>query len=172
MKPSTEVSSYAFIDCEYAYTCAARENQVPNYKNLTDLIDGSFSPCVKIAYHVGDKEKKTGVSDFLSRIGIDYNVVLDYHERTSKTQLVGSQMAIDTMRYLARVNKAGTNFVYVTGDDYLVPIIEELSEHDVRVHVFHWPIILSRALDPMIAAKKFSLNTLNNRYFTYPKRRT
>lgn len=161
--------NHIFIDAEYAYTCSAREGQIPNYKNLIDMFDKEFAGNQKMIYHVGDKDKKRGVCDFLVRLGVDYNIILEFRF-ASKTQLVGAAMAIDAIK-LARTASAGSKFVFLTADDYMIPIVEELCQRtQVDVHVFCFPAVVSRELEQVLKDERVPRVHLSSRYFTYPKK--
>jgi len=161
--------NYIFLDAEYAYTCSAREGQIPNYKNLIDMFNQEFPKSEIIAYHVGDKDKKRGVCDFLCRSGVDYNAVLEFRW-ASKTQLVGAAMAIDAIKF-ALQQHGDSNFVFLTADDYLIPIVEALNRiNGIKIHVYCFPSLVSRELDGVLQAERIKRIHLSNRYFTYPKK--
>jgi uncharacterized LabA/DUF88 family protein len=151
------------------YTCSRREGQIPNYKNIIDLIDEIFPDNVKMFYHVGEGGTKRGICNFLTKIGVDYNIVFDF-DRVSKPQLIASQMAIDSMKCMS---KAGVDdiFVFFTGDDYLIPIVEELSKFGAKVKILYFPAILSIELDSVLKQLKIPLKMLSNRFFTYPRKK-
>ena len=132
---------YVFIDAEYCFTCSVREGQLPNYKNIMELFnnDGSDEKTIKYVYHVGAKENKRGVCDFLTRIGVDYNIILEY-DFASKTQLVGATMSFDVATHcLTQKEPKDNKFYFLTGDDYLIPIVSEAFKYNQNLKVFYFP---------------------------------
>lgn len=161
-------NSYIFIDAEYCFTCAVREGKIPNYVNLNGLFEKEFSPCIKIVYHSGPKAKKKKVSDFILKNGFDYSIIYDY-PHTFKTQIVGAAMAIDTMKAINRLSEGeDPYFVYLSGDDYLIPILDEVRDQKLKVCVFHYQQIISRALHQYCKECNVRLKTLFDRYSTFP----
>ena len=157
---------YIFIDAEYAFTCSSREGQHPNYKNILEALNREKDESVKLVYHVGNAGKKRGVSDFLTKSGVDYNIILEF-ELASKTQLVGAQMGIDVMRYCQTSTDA--TFTFLTGDDYLIPIIAELLKYDVKIEVFYFPAIFSHELSQVLDRERIKAERMSTRYFTFPR---
>ena len=103
--------SFVFIDAEYCYACSMREgNMIPDYKNIVDMLNNNHKQNTKIAYHVGGKENKKALCNFLCNIGIDYNTVMEFF-LSSKTQLIGSCIAIDALKYLNGAANNDCNFV-------------------------------------------------------------
>jgi len=156
---------YVFIDAEYAYTCSAREGQLPNYKNIMELFNSDEEKVV-LVYHVGAQDKKRGVCDFLTRLGVDYNIILE-HDHASKTQLVAATMGIDVMKYFQKSKDA--SFYFLTGDDYLIPIINELINYELQINIFYFPAIYSIELKYVLDRYNIKPKALSNRYFTYPR---
>lgn len=163
-----EKGYYIFVDAEYAYSSAAREGQVPNYKNLMALFEKHFSPSVKLFYHVGEEKKRHNICNFLSRLGADYNVVQNY-THASKTQLVGANMSIDVMNYLHDPKIVDPTIVILSGDDYVIPIVQELHQRKVRQIVMHYSNFMAIDLLNLLETNKIEIHSLNKKYFTWPK---
>lgn len=155
---------HILIDAEYAYTCAMRDGMLPNYKAIVDLFKKRYPNSILYAYFVGDKRKKKGISDFLSKIGVSYVIIMDV-EHISKTQIIGSQISIDTVNIL-KGNGDYNDFVFLSGDDYLIPLIDYVSKWNSTPHVYYFPIIITKELEKSNNCKLFKLT---DGFFTFPK---
>jgi hypothetical protein len=133
-----------YIDAEYLYAVAQREDMLPNYKMLIDNLKTTYPDSVINAYFIGDKNKKCTVMDFLHRIGVNFVHIIQLN-MCSKTQVMGSVLAWDVC--IATGNPHVDTFVFVSGDDYLVPIIYALSEDSYNTVVYYFPLIFSRGLE-------------------------
>ena len=157
---------YIFIDAEYCYTCAVREGMVPSYKAIFELFNKNFPESVKILYHVGEAERKKRLFEFTMKLGADYNIIIDY-PHVSKTQVIGSNIAIDSIKYMNRLTDPDTPFVFLTGDDYMIPIVEEFKKNMITCHLYYFPAILSKALIDIYKGTD-RLVCLSAKYFMYP----
>ncbi len=145
--------------------------KVPNYKNIIDYFNSRFKKSEKIFYHVGSKDMKRGVCDFLRKLGVDYNVVLDYNWAL-KPQVVAAMMGMDVMRCLDKAVKNKRTFCFLTGDDYLIPIIDDLHiKYGLNIHVCYFPAVISRELWSLLQEYKIQSTSMSSRYFTYPKQK-
>lgn len=165
LETSVNGLTYIFIDTEYCWACSTREGQIPNYKALLDMLNEKYPTNTKIAYLVGYKNKKTGIAEFLVKLGIDYVNLID-NTSCSKTQIVSSTMSVDVARVVYS-GKLVKQMVFITGDDYLIPLIPFLFTYNIKIDIYYFPIILSRGLDAM--DERYTLNKMTNSYFLYPK---
>ena len=131
-----------FLDAEYFFTCSMREGMIPNYKYVIDMFKQIDNNVIFYAYFVGSKEKKKSVVSFLIRNGINYVNVLDLNH-VSKTQVVGSTIAIDVMKTIDETS----TFAFLTGDDYMISIAEHLVKYNQKPHIYYFPVILSKELE-------------------------
>ena len=155
--------THLFIDAEYAFTCAMREGMIPNYRAITDLFKKRHAALTMYAYFVGDKKKKKAISEFLHYIGIPYITIMDI-EHISKAQVIGSQIAIDTVRFIT--SGVDAEYAFLSGDDYLIPLIEYISKYNMKPTVYYFPIIVSKELEKSLHCK---LHKLTDGFFTFPK---
>lgn len=160
---------YIFIDAEYAYTCAAREGKIPYYKWIFGMFEKGCDQRIVNIYHVGDSKKKEGLCNLLFRLGADYNIVFDCMF-ASKTQIVGAAMAVDVMRYACEDDNDDNEWLFLTGDDYIIPIVTQLQKNEKRkISVCYFPIIFSRDLEKTCSGTDIHLVSMNNKYFIFPK---
>lgn len=146
--------NYVFIDAEYCFTCAVREGMLPNYKAIIRLLDARHPDSIKVAYFVGSKERKKTVQSYLLNNGIDFVSILEMH-RCSKTQIVGATMALDSAKVLYEEGAEIDRFVYLTGDDYMIPIIQWLHGKGQKSMIYAFSYILSKDLERMIKSERF-----------------
>ena len=156
------MKTYIFIDGEYTFTCAVREGQVPDYLGLLRLLNVAHPDNVKSLYLVSESQKKKGLTDFLIKSGVDYVTMIPY-ANCSKTQMIAATLALD----VAKISHTEKNciFAFVTGDDYMMPIVHYLTERAIPSYVYYFPVIHYCELDKM-ACRMVRLPHL----FMYPKK--
>ena len=153
---------HIYIDAEYLFTVALRENQVPNYKTLIEMMKTNYLDCIINIYFVGSKDKKRGLMDFLHKMGVNYIHIIEL-SNCSKTQVMGSALAWDVC--LQSLNPKSEKFVFVSGDDYLVPIVDSLMKDNYPVDIYYASLICSRGLTYKDNMKMIPLSHAN---FMYP----
>jgi len=156
-------------DNEYIFTSCKRENDkmLPSHRNIVGMLDEYFPDNIINFYHVGLKRDKTRLFEFLSKLKID-NIIFEC-VYASKTQLIGTAMGIDTIKYLDSMAYV-KNFVFISGDDYLIPIVDELTERDVNIYIMCFPILMSKELNNVCNENKnINLKFLSNKYFMFQK---
>lgn len=156
------MKTYIFIDGEYTYTCACREGKVVDYAGLIKLMNVSHIDNVKLIYFVGMAAKKKGLSDFLIKAGMDYINTIPFTD-CSKTQVVASTLALDVAKLA--IAEPNSTFAFVTGDDYMMPIIHFLTERSIPSYIYYFPVICYSELHKMSCR----MNQLPN-LFMFPKK--
>jgi hypothetical protein len=156
--------TYIFLDTEYCFAAAVRQGQVPNYKSITELFNEKYPDCIKVAYLVGLKEKKRSVANFLTKMGVDFVHIIDI-VRSSKTQLVAATLALDVAQLIH--SGEASHFVFLTADDYMIPIINFLNTKDIQPDIYYFPLIKSENIEtPNLLC---TLHSLTNFCFMFPK---
>jgi len=153
--------SYIFVDCEYIYTCAVHEGKIPNYKFILDILNKDHPASTKIAYFVGAMSHKKGIADYLIKIGFEYVNVLNFIN-ASKTQIISSAMSVDVAKLLFAITCE--KFIFISGDDYMLNIIDFLNEKTDKICVYYFPLIFNNGL-----INKCLLTRLPDSCFMYSK---
>ena len=160
-KTNKKEPAYIFIDTEYCWTCAIREGMIPNYRSIVEFFNETYGDNVKFAYLVGAKGKKKTVADFLVRIGINYVQILEL-QNCSKTQVIGTTIALD----LCQSINFKSEYVFLTADDYMIPIVDYLNKLSIVPFIHYFPIIISKELNNT----KCNLKKISNSYLSFSKK--
>lgn len=156
------MKTFIFLDAEYYYTVGLSEGKIPDYKTFIDMVKNKYKGTVIFIYFVGSLQKKRGIYNYLIKIGATFVNVIELF-KVSKPQIIASTMALDVAK-LSREDNV-SHFVFLSGNDYLIPIIEHLSKINITSDVYYYPPIFSNALEKTDC----KISKLSDKYFMFPK---
>lgn len=155
--------AFFFVDTEYAFTCSRYEQMVPNYRSIFAMFDKHYAESYKIMYFVGNQSRKKGIQNFLIKLGAHF---LNVHSlgHASKIQVVGSAMAIDVAERISE-GRTDWDYVFLSGNDYMIPIVARLNKLGIEPYLYYFPLILSRDLETV----QCRIVQLSSAHMTYTK---